>query len=174
MVLATSGTVGTYQFDQRKVIEHAFRRAGLAPEMASAENVEIAVDLISTILAEWISAGFPLWTRQFLLLGTQIGGTDGACPVGTSDVIHAYWRQFSPYRGAATLSTGASGTSLFSGLPGSDVTIAGPNPGVTVAFGTPTEVDTVGVLLGATTELKHAIRFAALIVDLLKIRVGLR
>ena len=115
MVIATSGTVSTYPFDQRKVIEHAFRRAGLQPEMASAENIEIAQDLIYTITSEMASAGFPLWTRQFLLLGTQIGGTDVACPVGTSDVIHAYWRQFSPYRGAATLSTGVSGTSLFSG-----------------------------------------------------------
>ena len=137
MVLATSGTVGAYQFDQRKVIEHAFRRAGLAPEMASAENVELAQDLIFAILAEWCSAGFPLWTRQFLLLGTKIGGTDVTCPIGTTDVLHAYWRQFSPYRGAATLSTGANGSVLFGGAANSDVTIAGPNPGITVAFGTP-------------------------------------
>ena len=157
MTIATSGTVGAYQFDQRKVIEHAFRRAGLAPEMASAENVEIATDLIFTILSEWTAAGFPLWTRQFLLLGTQIGGTDVPCPVGTTDVIHAYWRQFSPYRGAATLSTGASGASLFSGQASSDVTVAGPNPSVTVAFGTPTEVDTVGVLLGGSSSVTAAL-----------------
>ena len=150
MPLATSGTVSSYVFDQRKIIEHAFRRAGLAPELATAENVEVAQDLIYSILAEWTSAGFPLWTRQFLLLPITIGGADVPCPQGVQNIIHAYWRTFTPWRGNATLSSGLSAPSLFSGIASPDVTIPGPTPSVSVSFSGTTEIDTIGVLVGTT------------------------
>lgn len=150
-MLATSGTVSTYSFSLRKVIEHAFRRAGLMPEEASSEQLQIAQDLVFSQTSEWINAGFPLWTRQYLLLGPSLNSPEVACPIGTVDVLHAYWRIFQPYRGAAALTTGADATALFAGQPNADATIAGPSPGVSVAFASATEIDTIGVLGGATS-----------------------
>lgn len=155
---STSGTVSAYPFNLRKVVDHAFRRAGLMPEQASAEQLQIATDLVFSITSEWINAGFPLWTRQYLLLPCGIGQTDVPCPVGTVDVFHTYWRILQPYRGPATLSTGGSGAVLFGGAPNPDVVITGTNPGVSVNFASAIEVDTVGVLLGSVTPFTQALQ----------------
>lgn len=155
---STSGTVSTFNFDQRKILEHAFRRAGMAAEMASAENIQIGQDLIYTILGEWVSSGFPLWTRQYNLLGVQVGGTDAVCPAGTSDVLHAYWRILTPYSGVVTISGGAANATLCSQATSPDVVISATNPSVTVGFSAPTEVDTIGVLLGGTSSITTALQ----------------
>lgn len=156
--LPTSGTVGQYAFDQTKVLDHAFRRAGLAAEMASVESLIIAQGLLVSVLAEWCNAGFPLWTRENVVLGPTLGGSDIATPYGTVDVIHAYWRNLNPWRGAANTTAGADCSVLFGGAPNADVTIAGPNPGVIVSFGSATEVDTVGVLLGTSSAVTAALQ----------------
>lgn len=157
-MLSTSGTVSTYSFSLSRVIDHASRRAGLIAEHLSGEQLQIATDLVFTITSQWINAGFPLWTRQYLMLPISIGGTDVVTPVGTNDVLHSYWRILNPYRGDATLSTGADAAPLFGGVPNADVPVTGINPGVWVNFGSPTEVDTVGVLLGGMTSVTAALQ----------------
>ena len=154
----TSGTVSTYPFNQRKVIDHAFRRAGRAAQRASAENIQIAQDLIYTITSQWANAGFMLWTRQFLLLPIAIGSADVTCPTGTVEVLNAYWRAFNPWRGGATLSTGGDGSVLFAGAPNDDVAITGINPAVWVNFGSAIETDTIGVLLGGASPVTAALQ----------------
>ena len=153
MTITYSGTVGTYRFNQQKVIDHAARRAGLSAEQLSAEQVQIAQDLIFTITSQWASAGFPLWTRQYLLLGMTQNSPFVNCPVGTLDVFHTYWRQLNPWRGNAVASSGGNVSQLFGGQANSDVTITGTNPGVIAQFGNLTEVDTIGVLLGGASPL---------------------
>lgn len=146
--MATSGTVSTYPYNQGKVIDHAARRAGYQPQKLTAENIETATDLLFTITAEWVNSGFPLWTRQFFLLNAFIGDASVPCPLGTVDVITPYWRIFQPYRGPCSLSSGGTSITLFGGQPNADVVITGANPSVFVNFGSVTQVDTVGVLLG--------------------------
>lgn len=149
----TSGTVASYNFTQRKIIEHGLRRAGYSPEQAGSEWIQIAQDLLFQQLSEYTNAGFPLWTRVFGLLSITPGSPEVATPAGTVDVLHAYWRILNPYRGAAILTTGAADLTLFGGQPNPDVTITGTNPGVAVNFGSPTQLDTVGVLLGGSSSL---------------------
>lgn len=151
--MATSGTVNQYGFTQQKTIDHALRRAGYTPENTGAEWIEVAQDLLFLQLSEYTNAGFPLWTRQFRLLGTQIGSADVLTLPGTVDVITSYWRILNPYRGSATQTDGSDASMLFGGQPNPDVVVAGPNPGVTVAFGSATEIDTVGVLLGGNAPI---------------------
>lgn len=155
--MATSGTVSAYRFNQRKVIEHAMRRAGRVPERISAEDIQVAQDLIYTLTSQWINAGFPLWTKQYLMLGVTQNGTNVTLPTGTNDVFHTYWRILNPWRGVATTSTGAGASQLFGGQPNPDVTIAAPNPGVIAAFGSSQEVDTIGVLLGGNAPVTAAL-----------------
>ncbi len=158
-MLATSGTVGAYPFSQAKVIEHAYRRAtGRSAERIPYEQIQIAQDLILTLTSEWINAGFPLWTIQYLLLPITAGSRYVTLPVGTNDVFHSYWRILNPWRGAATLSTGADGSVLFAGQPNADVIIPGPNAAVAANFGGANEVDTIGVLLGGSTPLTAALQ----------------
>jgi hypothetical protein len=151
--MATSGTVQAYPYNQRKVIDHAMRRAGRVPEKVSAEDIEIAQDLIFTITGQWINAGFPLWTRQFSLGSMQSGSPDLATPQGTVEVIHSYWRQLNPWRGAATLQDGSDASILFGGQASPDIAIPGAGASVAVDFGSPAQVDTIGVLPGATAPL---------------------
>lgn len=155
--MATSGTVNTYVYSSAKIIDHGFRRAGLLRSMASAENVVIAQDLLFSILAEWVNAGTPLWTLEYQMLGITIGSPTVNTPAGTVDVRHAYWRILNPYRGSAVGTDGTGATALFGGASNADVVIAGPNPGVIVNFGTPSEIDTVGILLGAQASFTAAL-----------------
>lgn len=156
----SSGTVSTYNFTNRKIIDHAARRALLNPQDLGSEDLSVCLDLLFTLSSEWINAGFPLWTRQFNLLGCQIGSPDVPTPAGTVEVLHSYWRILNPYRGPCTLGGGAGDNLLFGGQPNADVTItvAGPaNPSVLVNFTSVTEIDTVGVLLGGSASITTAL-----------------
>lgn len=154
----TSGTVSTYPFTNAKIIDHACRRAGLVPQKLGSEDLEVCLDLLFTLSSEWASAGFPLWTREFGLLACQIGSPDVPLPQGAVEVLHSYWRILNPYRGACTLSGGAGNTTLFGGQPNADVTITAISPSVSVNYTTPTEVDTVGILLGGSAPLTTALQ----------------
>jgi hypothetical protein len=119
------------------------------------------MDLLSFLTSEWSNAGFPLWTREYNLLGLTLYSPDVQTPPGTVDVLTAYWHIFMPYRGACVLSTGAGDNSLFGGQPNPDVTITGPNPSVLVNFTSQTETDTVGVLPGGSSSFTAALQLYA-------------
>lgn len=147
--MATSGTVSTVSYNQNRVIEHAARRAGYQPAMIAPQDLIYCKDSIFTLTSQWINAGFPLWTRRYDILSAAIGQENVATVDGTVDAFAVYWRILMPYRGPATLTNSADGSTLFAGQPNADITITGTNPGITVAFGSSTEVDTIGVLGGA-------------------------
>ena len=147
----TSGTVLQYTYNQRQVMDRAFRKAGYSPQEISSEWIALARDMLFTQLAEYSNFGFPLWTRQQLPLPITIGSPNVPMPYGSVDAFHIYWRIFNPYRGAATDSNGDNQNVLFAGQPNSDVTISGPNPGVIVNFGSSQQIDSIGVLPGYTT-----------------------
>lgn len=160
-MVSTSGTVSAYNVTNRKLVEHAARRAGFQPEKLSAEDLQVATDLLSFLTSEWANAGFPLWTRRYDLLGMTLYSPDVSPPTGTVDVLTAYWRIFMPYRGAATLSDGSGDTLLFGGQPNTDVTITGPSPSVLVNFTSPTETDTIGVLPGGSSSFTASLQIYA-------------
>ena len=141
----TTGTAPTL----RQIIDHGFRRARIPAERVGSEPLQVAMELLQSLMAEWTAVAFPLWTRRYILLGIVQGSPDVPTPTGTMEVLHSYWRIINPYRGLATLSTGAGDMLLFGGQPNTDVTITGANPSVAVNFNSPTEVDTIGVLPGA-------------------------
>jgi hypothetical protein len=155
--LTTSGTVSTFVYDNQKILDHSFRRAGYKTEEITAEYIQIALEIIYTLTAEWINSGFPLWTQQFILLAATIGSPSVPTPNGTVDILTPFWRILNPWRGAATTTAGADASPLCAGQPNSDIVIAGPNAGVTVAFGGSMEVDCIGVLLGGAVPLTAAL-----------------
>lgn len=152
-----SGAVLARPYRVGQLIEHAYRRAGVPPQEITGERLQVALDLLFTMLSEYVNAGFPLWTRRFLYLPIKLGSADAPAPYGTVDVLSVYWTQFMPYRGVCETSSGGENTTLFGGAASDDVTITGATPSVTVAFGSTTEVDTVGVLLGGGSNLTAAL-----------------
>ncbi len=145
----TSGTVAATTYTLRKVIEHAARRGpNMTPQELTAEDVSFATDNVFTLAAQWINAGFPLWTQYKKPLAVTQGSPEVTLPDGTVDIVQALWRSMNPWRGAATTTGGADASTLFAGAPTTSLVIAGPNAGVTAAFGTDTEVDSIGVLVG--------------------------
>lgn len=153
----TSGTVSTYPFNLMKVIDHAGRRAGRQPERVSGQDIQVARDLVFTLTSEWINAGYPLWTRQYLLLPITIGSVNVPLPVGINDVFHAYWRIINPFRGVATGTDSSDCSPLFSGQKVPAITLPSPNPGVIANFGTTLELDTIGVLIGGAVAINAAL-----------------
>jgi len=147
----TSGTVLGVSYPQRAVLDRAFRKAGRRPQNVGSEDIALAQEILFVQLAEYIAAGFPLWTRQQILCPITIGSPNSPLPYGTVDVMHAYWRQFNPFRGAAVDSSGIPVSPLVGGVAAPDIAIAGPNPGVLMNLGAVTQVDTVGILPGFTT-----------------------
>lgn len=147
----TSGTVLAYAYPQRVVLDRAFRKAGRVPQDISSEWIVLAQSILFAQLSEYAAVGFPLWTRQELPLSIAIGKADVPLPYGTVEAMHAYWRSFNPWRGAAVDSNGISVSALLAGQPNDDISIDGPNPGVIVDFGSDIELDTVGVLPGLRT-----------------------
>lgn len=150
MAQTTSGTVSAKQQTCQQILDHAFRRARFVPEKISGEGQIVALETLQNLLSELINIGWPLWTQEFALLPMTLGSATVPTPQGTVDVIHAYWRQFLPYRGPDIISGGATDTLLFGGQPNTDVVVPGPNPTVTVNLTTPTLFDTIGILPGIT------------------------
>jgi hypothetical protein len=156
--MATSGTVSQFTYTQQQVIDHAMRRAGFVSEKVSGEGQIIARETLFTLFGELINIGWPLWTQEFNLLSMSVGGADVLTPNGTVDILHAYWRILSPFRGPATLSNGADGSVLVGGQPNTDVVVPGPNPYLQVNLGTSTGLDTFGVLLGNVAPVTAALQ----------------
>jgi hypothetical protein len=155
---STSGTVSQTPFPIRKIVDSAMRRAGYQPQKVTAEGIAIALDLLFSLTSEWANVGVPLWTRVFSLGSVTIGSPEVQAPDGTVDVLDAYWRILRPYRGSAVDTAAADVSDLFAGEAVDDVTIAAPNPGVIVNFGSATELDTVGVLLGTGAAITTALQ----------------
>jgi hypothetical protein len=84
----TSGTVAATPFTLRSVIEHAARRGPkIMPQELSAEDLQTATETVFTLTAQWINAGFPLWTQYKTMLGIGLNNAQVTVPAGTVDVV---------------------------------------------------------------------------------------
>jgi hypothetical protein len=82
--MSTSGTVSTTVFSTRKVVDHAFRRAGVPP--LAGENLQVALDLLFLELSALATDGIPLWTITKLLLPIYERKHSVQTPLGTIQV----------------------------------------------------------------------------------------
>jgi len=149
--MATSGTVSAHPYPIRKIMDHAFMRAGYEVQKITSEGMTIALDLLYSLCTDLINAGFPLWTRQYLLLGITPGSPNVIFPRGVVDVLQSYWRSFNPYRGVCTVSGGPNST-LFAAEDGPDVNTSF----VSVDFTTVSILNTIGILLGGSVDVVTA------------------
>ena len=104
--MATSGTVATTVFQTRKVIDHAFRRIGLAPQQVTSEHIDTALDLLFLELSALGNRGIPLWTVEPILLPLYFRVARVPTPPGTIDVFNVDLRTSQRLSGTNTASEG--------------------------------------------------------------------
>jgi hypothetical protein len=158
MAVVTSNVVGLATYDLRRVYDHSFRRAGFLPQKVTPEALVVAKELVLSLQAEWINAGTPLWTIQYVPLAVIAGSPDVETPRGTVDIITPYWRIIETYRGPCTIGGTTGNATLFGGVPAADVVVPSPNPAVAVNFTTSTRCTSIGILPGGADTFTAALR----------------
>jgi hypothetical protein len=122
--MAYSNTVSQTVFDTRKVMENAFRRCRVRPEMITAEYVSVANDQLYLLLSDLANMGAPLWCIEKQILPLYDG--EGYITLDTKvvDILNSNLRQLQTVTGTNTTTATTR----------------------TIAFGGATFVTTVGVL----------------------------
>lgn len=106
--MATSGTVATTVFNTRKVIDHGFRRIGLAPQQVTSEHLDTALDLLFLELSALGNRGIPLWTVEPILLPMYFRIARVPTPAGTIDVFNVDLRTSNRLSGTNSASEGVA------------------------------------------------------------------
>jgi hypothetical protein len=90
--VAVSGTVSQTVFNTRKVIDHAFRKCRVAPEMAGGEQMTVAQESLYLILSSLANRGIQLWCIEKLIL--PLYENQAAVPVGNGivDLLNTNYR----------------------------------------------------------------------------------
>jgi hypothetical protein len=90
--VAVSGTVSQTVFNTRKVIDHAFRKCRVPPEMAGGEQMTVAQESLYLILSSLANRGIQLWCIEKLIL--PLYENQAAVPVGNGivDLLNTNYR----------------------------------------------------------------------------------
>lgn len=97
----TSGTVSETQFTTRHIIDHAFRRARVPPQLVTAETIDTAMKILYMHLSRLATKGAPLWTIQREILGLAEGKAEVEFPPGTVEVLNVNLRYLNRLSGTA-------------------------------------------------------------------------
>lgn len=100
--MAYSGTVSQTVFDTRKVIDHAFRRCRIAPQLISAEYLQTATDVLYLLLSELSAQGMPSWCNQKSIYPLYEGAAFITTYSGTIDIMSANLRNTTELTGTNT------------------------------------------------------------------------
>lgn len=100
--MAYSGTISQTVFDTRKVIDHAFRRCRVPPQLISAEYIETAKDALYLLLSELSTQGMPSWCNQKSIYPLYEGEAFITTSAGTIDIMSANLRTTTEVTGANT------------------------------------------------------------------------
>jgi hypothetical protein len=122
--MAYSNTVSQTVFDTRKVMENAFRRCRVRPEMITAEYVSVANDQLYLLLSDLANMGAPLWCIEKQILPLYDGEGYITLDAKVVDILNSNLRQLQTVTGTNTTTATTH----------------------TIAFGGATFVTTVGVL----------------------------
>ena len=100
--MAVSGTVSQDIPTLRHMYDKAFRRAGIPAQFITAENLEIAKEVLNEILSMLAADGCTLWTNDHVLLGMKEGVPKVILPMGTIKVERANVRMMTKYTGTVS------------------------------------------------------------------------
>ena len=94
--MATSGTIGTTVISTAKLIEKAFRRIGLGPQLVTPEYAENAREDLFMLIMSLSNRGLNLWCIDQQTIPLVTGQKTYVLPPGTLDVLNLL--QVRPFR----------------------------------------------------------------------------
>jgi len=100
--MAFSGTVSQTTFTTRSLIDRAFGRCRIKPEMISAEYIAIAKDNLYLLLSDLSNQGAPLWCLEKQIYPLYEGVGAVTLDVGTVDVMNSNLRWLQQVTGTNT------------------------------------------------------------------------
>jgi len=80
-------TVGLTTVSTARIIEHAFRRAGIGVEKQTPDTIQLARDSLFFVFASYSNRGLPLWCVEEVSISIVAGTKEYTCPAGTVDVL---------------------------------------------------------------------------------------
>lgn len=149
--MATSGTFAQTVFTTQQVIDHAYRRTKIPPQAISGEKIDTALELLWLILNELSGKGVPVWKTERLLMPlvyntSRTTFTEG----GVVKVIRASLRILQRIAATATSNSGGTAANVVDGNLESECIQAAPDGAITLDFGQPAIMSSIGILPGAT------------------------
>lgn len=90
--MTTSGTIQATTFDTGKVIDTAFRRCKIAPELVTPEMIQTAQDALYVLLMELPVMGLQLWAIDKQILPCVTGQAAVSTSAGTIDLQNTTFR----------------------------------------------------------------------------------
>lgn len=148
--MATSGTVGQTVFTTQEVIDHAYRRTKIPPELIGGEQIDSALRLLWTFLQGLASKGAPVWKIQTVLLPLYQGQGVVPTPVGTIEVLKANLRTLQRLSGIYSTDQGGDPDLAFDSDPQTACTQVAPNGSIEIDLGSANTITTIGLLPNAT------------------------
>jgi len=110
--MAYSGSIGSYGFDARKIIDHAFLRCRIPLQGITSEMIENALDTLHLVLSEMGNGKSFSWAVDAQFLPFYQNNPKVVLPLGTLDVLRAYRRLLSIQSGTV-VTTATSWRSQF-------------------------------------------------------------
>jgi hypothetical protein len=104
--MTVSGTVSTTVFNTNNILDMAFRRCKIAPEIVTSEMQQTALDSLYLMISSLCNNGIQLWTVEKIILPFYLGNGYIELPVGTIDLLNQNYRTISQYTGIITASEG--------------------------------------------------------------------
>lgn len=100
--MAFSGTVSQTTFNTQTVIDRAFGRCRIKPELISAEYIKIAQDNLYLLLSDLANQGAPLWCVEKQIYPLYSGVGEVPLGSGTVDILNANLRSLKEVTGTNT------------------------------------------------------------------------
>lgn len=147
--MATSGTTSATVYRTQKVIDTAFRRAGIVPQKVTAELIETAQGALYTYLSGLANLNITLWTIQSVLVPLYAGRQTVPMPQGVVDVMNINLSTLTRLEGTASSSSGTA-ENAFDGDIETDCTLLAADGHITLALETATRASSFGLLPAAS------------------------
>lgn len=156
--MTTSGTTSTTVYQTQRVLDAAFRRAGIVQEKITDEMIELALDALFVKLSALANRGIALWTIQSLLLPIYEGQETVLTPVGVVDVLNLNIRSLQRATGTTTATGGTAAFATDADITTiCDTTSGGVNGNVQIAFSSATRLTNFGILPGVSATWSYVI-----------------
>lgn len=154
-----SGTVSQTVIDVMQLIEHAVRRCGKFAEELTVEQIQSARESLYFLLSHMGNRGIQYWAIQKTVIGTISHKYTYYLPLGSIDVLNAFYRTMNRNTGIAIMSDG-DGQLALDGDVSTKCVQAIADGFLGVSLPEPVYVTSVGILAGDSSPFTIVIEYS--------------